>query len=360
MIILDTNAMPHGQFNSRALRRLRDMVGAGSSIVVPEVVVWEWAEHAHKAQLALNLSVAQHRVDPAVITPASVPATPTVDELVETITSALVAAGVEIWKPDEDVWKQALRQQVLQVGAGEVKDGIKTGAADAVVLASAKHFEYRSEPPVLLYSSDARLRTQAKSEAPDLLVANATRDILTQLSDFEPPADDLEVRAAEVIPDVLNQRIAEGEPALAFDDYGVELYAGDGRYSADFKIQPRDITFSRVDLVEFHDFEIARVADARFGFGKMRIFGDFELSYLESRETSPGVFELVGDVAGPFGTAYVDVTVSIQWDLGWNFQDITPTGTAVAVTGDDEEYDDPEADVPPFHATESSAVPTRR
>jgi hypothetical protein len=81
----------------------------------------------------------------------------------------------------------------------------------------------------------------------------------------------------------------------------------------------------------------------------MRIFGEFELSFVEQRETTPGSFELVGDVAGPFSMAYVDVTVAIRWDLGWQFEDITATGTAVAVFGDDD-WDEDSDDVPQFRA----------
>lgn len=350
--------MPHGHFRGKALRQLRSIVGDNSSIVVPEVVVWEWAEHAHRAQFALSLTVEQHRVDPEIISPITVPATPSIEELIAAITSALLDAGVEIWRPKPETWKDALRQQVLQVGSGEMKKDVKTGAADAVVLACAEEIQHVSEPPVILLSSDSRLRGRATEDVDDLLVANGIRDVLKQLSSFEPAPEDLEVRAAEVLPDVLNDRIAEGRPALSFDEFGVELYAGDGRYSADLAIHPQSIDFGQVDLVEFHDFEIARVDESSFGLGKMRIFGEFELAYVERRETSPGSFELVGDVAGPFSMGYVDVTVAIRWDLAWQFKDITPTGIAVAVLADDNDEDDD--DVPPFRASEQSATPNRR
>lgn len=353
---MDTNALPHGHFNGKALRHLRNIVGVNSSVVVPEVVVWEWAEHAHRAQLALSLTVEQHRVDPAIIPRSEVPAAPPIEDVIAAVTSALVDARVEIWSPKPETWKDAIRQQILQVGSGEVKKDVKTGAADAVVLACAEELRCVFEPPVILLSSDSRLRSRAAEEVDDLFVANGIRDVLKQLSDFEPAPEDLEVRAAEVLPDVLNERIAEGSPVLSFDDFGVELYAGDGRYSADLAIPPQTIDFRRVDVVEFHDFEIAHVDESRFGLGQMRIFGDFELVFLERRETSPGVLELVGDVAGPFSMGYVDVTVAIHWDLGWQFKDITPTGVAVAVLGNDDDEGDTD-DVPTFRASEASPAP---
>lgn len=354
VVVLDANAMPHGHFNDKTLRQLRSIIGERSSIVVPEVVVWEWAEHAYRAQVALTIAVEQHRVDRSVMPPAMVPPTPPISEVIASITSVLLSSGAEIWAPSPDDWRDAVRQQVLQVGAGEVKKDVKTGAADGVVLACAKDLASRSEPPVVLLSSDSRLRSQATREIGDLLVASGTRDILIQLNSFEPASEDLEVRAAEVLPDLFNQRIAQGEPTLAFDEFGVDLYGNEGRTASDFGIKPQSIDFTEVDIVEFHNFEIARVGDSRFGLGEMRMFGQFELAFLERRETFPGTFELVGDVAGPYAAGYVDVTVSIRWDVGWQFEDISATGVAIAVLDDGPDYDEKGDEVPSFRAVPAS------
>jgi hypothetical protein len=356
VVVLDANAMPHGHFNDKTLRQLRSIIGQRSSIVVPEVVVWEWAEHAYRARVALTIAVDQHRVDRSIMPPAIVPPAPAISEVIATITSVLVSAGVEIWAPSPDVWRDAVRQQVLQVGAGEVKKDVKTGAADGVVLSCAKDLAYRSEPPVVLLSSDSRLRAQAAREVEDLLVANGTRDILTQLNSFEPASEDLELRAAEVLPELFNQRIAEGEPALAFDEFGVDLYGNEGRTASDFEIKPQSIDFTEVDIVEFHNFEIAQVGDSRFGLGEMRMFGRFQLAFLERRESSAGTFELIGDVAGPFAAGYVDVTVSIRWDVGWQFEDISATGVAIAVLDDGPDYDEEGDEVPSFRAVPGSSA----
>ncbi|WP_345799798.1 hypothetical protein AAIB33_09880 [Microbacterium sp. AZCO] len=350
VVVLDANAMPHGHFNEKTLRQLWSIIGRGSAIIVPEVVVWEWAEHAFRAQVTLNLTVEQHRVDPKVMPGATVSAPPPISEVVTIIQSILVESGVEIWTPSPEHWRDAVRQQVLQVGTGEMKKEVKTGAADGVVLACASEFAYRSEPPVVLLSSDSRLRGQATKAIEDLLVANGTRDVLKQLNSFEPAPEDLEVRASEVLPGLLNERIAEGEPALAFDEFGVDLHGIGGRAGSDFGIQPERIDFRRVDLVEFHHFEIASAGNARFGLGEMRMFGEFELAFLERRETSSGDFEIVGDVVGPFAGGYVDVTVAIRWDISWQFEDINATGVAIAVLDDGPDYDEEGDEVPPFRA----------
>lgn len=289
-------------------------------------------------------------MDPQVLPPATVAAPPSISEVIATIGSLLSEAGAEIWTPSPDDWRDAVRQQVLQVGTGEMKKEVKTGAADGVVLVCAKDLAFRSEPPVILLSSDSRLRVQARQEVDDILVANGTRDVLKQLNSFEPASEDLEVRAAEVLPDLFNQRIAEGEPALAFDEFGVDLYGSDGRTASDFGIKPERIDFHRVDLVEFHDFEIAQVGDSKFGLGEMRMFGEFELAFLERREQTPGTFELVADVAGPFAMGYVDVTVAVRWGVAWQFEDIAATGVAIAVLDDGPDYDEESDEVPPFRA----------
>lgn len=353
-IVLDTNAMPHGQYRSRTINELRRFVGDATSIVVPEVVVWEWAEHAHRAQLALQLTVEQHRVDPGIVPGTIAPTTPSLEHLVGAIAAALADQDVELWTPGHEAWKDAVRQQVLQVGSGETKKDVKTGAADAIVLKCAESFAYESEPPVILLTSDAQLRLTATREVADLMTANGTHDVLRKISEFTPATIDLEVRAAEVLPDLFNARLAEGGPVISFDEFGIELLASGGRSSADFSMQLQRLEFREVDLIEFHDFEVASVVDGRVGLGNMRIFGSFELSFLESRETTPGRFELVGDLIGPFSD-YVDVTVAISWDVAWQFQDIKATGVAVAVLGDDD-YDEDGVNVPPFRAQASSAA----
>ena len=276
-------------------------------------------------------------------------AAPPIDDLITAISNALEAGQVDIWRPDSDAWRDAIRQQVLQIGAAEVKKDVKTGAADAVVLACANAYSYVSEHPVVLVSSDKRLRVQASEEVEDLFVASGIREVLEHLASFEPATEDLEVRAAEVLPDILNERIGEGDPALAFDEFGVELWLGNDPSGNRPTIQPRDIYFSQVDLVEFHDFEVTKVGDERFGLGDMRIFGEFGITFVEQREDSLGNVELVADSAGPFTGAYVDVTVAINWDLTWQFKEITATGAAVAVLSDDD-WDEEGEDVPVFRA----------
>jgi hypothetical protein len=126
---------------------------------------------------------------------------------------------------------------VLQVGSGETKKDVKTGAADAIVLKCAELFAYESEPPIILLTSDAQLRLMATREVADLMTANGTHDVLRKMSEFTPESVDLEVRAAEVLPDMFNARLAEGSPAISFDEFGIEMLASGGRSSADFSMQ---------------------------------------------------------------------------------------------------------------------------
>lgn len=62
VVILDTNALPHGQYSERVLTNLIEIASREASIVVPEVVNWEWAEHAREAQEPLAEVARQHRV----------------------------------------------------------------------------------------------------------------------------------------------------------------------------------------------------------------------------------------------------------------------------------------------------------
>lgn len=342
VVILDTNALPHGHYNDRVLSQLIEAASRGASIVVPEVVIWEWAEHARVAQESLAGFVRQQRVDEKLVARLPAPEVPDMDELVSRIESVLRGRAT-IWAPPPDVWRDALRQQVLQVGTGERKAAIKTGAADAIVLACVEEHIHTAGGAVVLLSKDDKLRAACRERCDDALVANGVGQLLPQLNEFEPAEEDLALRVEEELPDLLNEEIAGSGVAMPFDDLGVEFQSGSSRLG--FATSPRlsTIRLSKVDFVEVHDFQIARDDVNRYGLAELRIFGDVSVVLVEQREVAPGEYAPVSEEVS-LSMAYIDVTVAIRWNHNWHFEGIEPTGVAVVT-------------VPTYHEDEDNKVP---
>lgn len=63
ILVLDTNALRRGHYSAKALQRWIDAVGADAEITIPEVVIWEWAEHAASAYTTLESQLQEFGVD---------------------------------------------------------------------------------------------------------------------------------------------------------------------------------------------------------------------------------------------------------------------------------------------------------
>lgn len=352
IVILDTNALPHGHYSERALVRLIEIAGRGATIVVPEVVVWEWAEHAHAAQAGLAEVVRQHRVDAKVVPRPVIPETPPIDEVVAAIRNLMRGRGT-IWAPSQEVWREAVRQQVLQIGSGETKKEVKTGAADAVVLACVAAQLESAEGAVILVTSDRKVSDDCKKAFGNVLIASGSGNLLTQLNKFEPAEEDLSLRTEETLTEYLNKNIAEIGEAIPFDDFGFELHSASQRYGSDTTPRVTAMELAHIDVVETHGFQITRTEDRRYGLAKLRIFGEVSVLFSEQHETSPGRYEWSSERV-PLSMAYIDVTVATRWNHNWQLEGVEPTGVAVIVIPspeDDEHLSDDK--VPVFRATES-------
>ncbi|WP_024820628.1 hypothetical protein [Arthrobacter sp. 31Y] len=347
VVILDTNALPHGHYNERVLNDLIEVASRGAKIVIPEVVVWEWAEHARLAQESLAEVMKHHRVDETLVARPPLPEIPDIEELVTRIESVLRGRAT-IWSPPAGVWRDALMQQVLQIGAGERKAGTKTGAADAVVLACVEDQVYTAEGAAVLLTKDDRLRAACKARCEDALVANGVGQLLPQLNAFEPAEEDLVVRAMEDLPLFLNEEIADRGQAMAFDDLGVEFQSGTARLAGDTSPRMSAILLSHVDIAEIHAFSIARDDTNRYGLAELRIFGDISMVIVEQLQIAPVQYAPAPEVV-PLSMAHIDVTVAIRWNHNWQLEGIEPTGVAVVSIPDEDELDD--EDVPEFRAT---------
>lgn len=143
-VVVDTNVLGAGRLQIDQIEGLADeLLYVDVEVVVPEVVIWEWAEHARADLVGLEETARQLRkrlgraglddLHPAASVGAS--EIPGVQEIVERMRARLEALpNVGVLPTTPEAALDGLRSQVLQRGAGRRKpavDGTKTGAADA-------------------------------------------------------------------------------------------------------------------------------------------------------------------------------------------------------------------------------------
>lgn len=350
VIILDTNAMPHGQFSSTAMESIRIVAGRGASIVVPEVVIWEWAEHARSAHVALEEAIKRYRVDGALVARPLIVPSPSIEDLVRRIETAL-PCGVSVWRPKEDAWRAAVRDQVLQVGSGEIKGNVKTGASDAIVFACVEYECDHAEGAVVVLTSDKLLRKNVSARFDNALAASGTGSLFQAVIKFVPDTEDLAVRLMENLPTYLNERLVDTSEMLAFHDFGVAMEAHGEYFGAPYENGLSALIITHVDSAEVHHLRVNADGAERVALAELRLFGHILGDVLMYHEVVPGESGASREVVD-FSSHFVDVTVAVRWDQDWRIETVVPTGVAVLVVTEPEEDDSD--DVPRFRAEPSS------
>ncbi|UPL17495.1 hypothetical protein [Microbacterium aurugineum] len=328
VVVVDTNALPRGHFSLPALERLLKVAGDASTVVVPEVVVWEWAEHAHSSYVAVEEAAKAVRVDPSILSRPVVDPAPAVEELAERILNSL-PVQVKLWSPDREVWRAALRDQVLQVGSGETKSDVKTGAADAVVLACVEAESSEAEDVVLLVTNDRKLRSNALL-FDNVRCSTGDKGLLAAMYSFTPATDDLELRLMEQLPEYMNELIGVGGDAVSFSEYGVSVHFGDGHGGWPAGAVLSSLWFNRIDIAEIHDLQVESGEGKRRGLAELRVFGVIKGMILEYHDPKLGALT-ASRTEVDFSQDFVDVTVEVEWDLNWRIHQVRATGSAVLV-----------------------------
>jgi len=352
LLVLDANALRRGHFSVKGLRQWMNAVGEAAEILIPEVVIWEWAEHAASAHTTLQSQLQEFRVDPGLYERPTLADQVSLESLVERI-RGLLPSSIRVWSAPDPVWKSAVRDQVLQIGPGERKEGVKTGAADSVVLACVQEQvdNRRTAEPVLLATNDTRLKANcARLFHEEVVLAGSTVALLERLNAFVPAEQELYEATEEVLRGLVTDTSSGIGAALSTFDMGFRIHVSKRtpvRPHSDVPI--RDLArLGRVDIVELHDLRFADQSNkARVGLADVRIFADIHMTELQLRPTSAGTSEWVTTFDSSITHGFVDLTVAIAWDRHWKVQSVSPTGLAVLVF-DSSDYDDLD-DVPPFN-----------
>ena len=181
-------------------------------VVLPEVVVWEWAEHAHRLAEDVNSKVRKvsRELGPlAHDTLLPNPMKVDIDEVVRMYLEYIDSVpGVVIWEIESlDTWKGAVRDQVLVRGTAERKKDVKTGAADTVVATVVAdlidHFE-----TVVVWTSDKRLTTRCRDVGAEVVAQYS--EILRLLLLTMPASEVLRAKSEEALEQSVRQDLAEG------------------------------------------------------------------------------------------------------------------------------------------------------
>lgn len=200
-LVIDSNFFGHSIFREEAIRTLTAHVRQEFTVHIPEVVVWELAEHAQAAseRLRNELEVFKDLVRKDASFSAE-----SVDGYVELIETTLRNLGVVVVRTELHHARMGLRSQVLQIDTGSrSKDGkVKTGAVDRIVAEVALELckGYRR---VGVASSDGGLRRFLQSSGVAHLefvngLADAKRWLLEgQAYDAVRPAVDLVLQYPE-------------------------------------------------------------------------------------------------------------------------------------------------------------------
>jgi hypothetical protein len=204
-LVVDSNFVHRGQYRSDVLGRFaRRVYARGFEVAVPEVVVWEWAEHVHRCIREATEAVDRAHADVAGSGLAlDVPMFdgPHVDDVVELIEADLDRMpGVRIVTATLADGAEAIRNQVLQVGVGSRRNGVKTGAAESLVLAAVERCaqDLVADEPVVVWTNDTHLGEHVARLDCDTYVVRSEPELWTWIGTSTPLDDALgeEIRAA--------------------------------------------------------------------------------------------------------------------------------------------------------------------
>lgn len=327
-VVLDANYAGRGHFNETRLVALAATVAGGEvDFVIPEVVVWEWAEHAAAAADALVEERRRFPVSRALFAIPPMPDRVETSDLVALVVAGL-PPGFAVWSPSVTDWKDAVEAQVLQTGAGERREGVKTGAADHIVLGCVRdQLDNRNiAEAVVLATSDRHLKRVCQRLLGDeLLFASNDRELLARLIEFRPAAEDL----SEAVEEQLSDRIRWGsdiQEALTTLSMGFNLVGSTAKTPTTERLRAGIRT---VDIVELHDLEVGEfAAGERVGTAQVRIFGEVDLEELTLDRVGTDDVEWISTWSGRIDGAMIDIPLTVTFDRDWSITSSIAAGEA--------------------------------
>jgi rRNA-processing protein FCF1 len=335
-VIVDTNFVSRKYFNKAKLDALgRRLAQREHDFIVPAVVVWEWAVHAHEALSEARLLVgdAIDHVDGALgVELVPVPEVTAGDlasrmfEIIDELDDVFIAPT----EPEDAV--DALGQQVMQTGMGSTRDGVRTGAVDALIVHAVRRAldEYEE---VVLASNDRALGAAVK-ELDDEVVVVTDQYRLWQWHGLTPPPDDqLAESIARFAAGEIEESLAVGGDGKLFDqgeEIDANIYEFVGFTTED--VRQVDLTLEGFSSATFSEVEVVEGdEEPRLVTGKLEVIG--QVSVVNWFVGGPDG-ELLSEWARLSVSIVVRVTVEL--DAEWSPISYEPDDYAEVWLGEDE------------------------
>jgi hypothetical protein len=328
-VVIDTNFAGRGHFNQGRLKSLAaKLAGTGAQVVVPEVVIWEWAEHARAAFEALEGEHSSFKVDQALIQIPPLPTRPSTDELCEQIISML-PNEFTIWHHTRDDHQQAVRAQVLQKGAGERKKGVKTGAADHLIfLCIRAQTKSRHWPgSVVAATADSALRRLCEEEfGTDVPCVGDDRQLLARLINFTPAEDGLIQNVKRELVHLINSPTDIG---IAFRQFPLGYVTSEEGEEEPTVWEEVRLCLEQANSVEVLDLDVGKTLEqeAYVGSGSVRVFGTVRSRLYTFEQSSEYDFERVLTDQW-IAEATIDVPITLIFEQEWMIASVEVVGPA--------------------------------
>lgn len=299
-VVFDTNVWSSGRFNADTFKARAARLGrAGIKVLVPEVILWEWASHsALDAKSGLDT---WRRLVKSGLASGSYPGPHDHRDVLEQLHKVLATVpNAQVLPVSGDSAIAGLRDQVLQTGPGSTKQGVKTGAADSAWIRDALAAVGGDPAKLIFVSGDVKgIRgtcEQLGISDPRIVTEHA---LSTSLFAFDPaPASATRLVADHLISALHSALAADDghsppmEPWVSVTEFdlaelpeGLEYaYAGD---SVTLDPEPVLVGVRDVEVLDF-DEEQPNVATIRFELvlmGRLTVWG-YELDADGSVETT--------------------------------------------------------------------------
>lgn len=187
-IVFDTNAFGHGLPNMAVVERwAHACTDHDAQLWIPEVVALELAQHVIEKVDQFNAQLVTHNHQRVVwgLDEVDLPGAVTVDDVIE----LLIDAGAVIVELTATAASEAIRDQVLQRGAGSKKKDVKTGAADSAWVRSVIEYNDDDGTGLIVVTGDSKALEATCDElgidAP--MVVRNLGDLSRALSDDQKP-----------------------------------------------------------------------------------------------------------------------------------------------------------------------------
>jgi hypothetical protein len=346
-VVIDANAFGGGRLQIDQVEGLAgELAEVDVEVVVPEVVLWEWAEHALRDLTELEKTAKQlrnrigraglSRLHPAAAKQA-VPKVPPILELVELARASLEGlANVRVLPASPAGALAGLRSQVLQTGAGKRKPtgaGTKTGAADTAWIYDVFELAERDADRLVFLSGDrdvVEACAELGSHAPKIYAQRI--DVLNALRELreEEARDAARLVAQDLLTDLPHDartgHSVEDLHIPAWLDTNVETTKAGARSNSELVMA---ITLARVSGVAA--VRNART-DGRLTTATVELIGDVDVD-VASTTVDDDSHDLTLTTRRHTGVV-IEVPVSAALDRHHQVTDVSAAGHATLLPGD--------------------------